>query len=67
VSGAERIKRHRAKQLAEGLTQVNIVVPLHVAAEFQLAAERCRDDRALTLARLVNTRSGKLEGLKKAR
>lgn len=64
MTNAERQARHRARQKEDGLVQLNLMIPMHAVADFMRAAELVRANRALTVGRLTDTRSGKLRGLK---
>jgi hypothetical protein len=64
MTNAERQRRHKAKLSEAGFVQVNLWLPLAAVPSFQQAAERCRENGALSVARLVNADNGKLAGLK---
>lgn len=64
LTSAERARAHKARLAERGFVQCNIWVPAHVVADFNRAAELCRTDPTLTLARLVNRETGRLLGLK---
>jgi hypothetical protein len=63
VTNAER--QFKAKLYVEGLVQVNLWVPRAALPDFQRAAELAREDRNLTVARMVHCRTGRLAGLTK--
>ena len=64
MSGAERARAHKARMVEQGLTQINVWVPMAAAPEIMRAAELLRDNPDLRIARLVSTKTGKLRGLK---
>lgn len=64
MTNAERQAALKARRAKAGIVQVNVWVPQSAVADMQRAAELCRADPELTIARLVNTRTGKLRGLK---
>jgi hypothetical protein len=64
MSNAERQRRHKSKLAESGLVQVNVWLPAGAVADFQRAAEIVRQNRKLTVARLVNVETGRLVGLK---
>jgi hypothetical protein len=64
MTATERQAIFRKRQAAAGLVQCNLWVPEGAVAELQRAAELLRENPALRVARLVNTRTGKLSGLK---
>jgi hypothetical protein len=65
MTNAERQRRFKDKQREAGLIQVNVWVPPSCKAEIERAAELIRANHALTVARLVDTKTGKLVGLKR--
>jgi hypothetical protein len=64
MTNTERQAKHRAARDAAGLVQCNVWLPAGAVAEFKVAAELIRDNPHLAVARLVDTRTGKLRGLK---
>jgi hypothetical protein len=54
----------RARRAEDGLVQCNLWVPEGAIPELRRAAELIRENPALAVARLVDTRTGKLRGLK---
>lgn len=66
TAAAARQARARAKRELTGLVQVNVWVPAAAAPELTLAAELMRANPALRVARLVDTATGKLVGLRGA-
>jgi hypothetical protein len=64
MTNAERQARHRAKLQQSGMVQCNLYVPAGAVPELQRAAELLRANPDLTIARLVNRRTGKLCGLR---
>lgn len=64
MTTANRSRKFKAQMADRGLVQCNIWVPASAMAEFKRAAELARDNPDLTVARLVDTRTGKLRGLK---
>lgn len=64
MGSAERQKRLREKRNAAGYVQLNIWVPAAAVPELQRAAELIRAEPWLAVARLVDTRTGKLRGLR---
>jgi hypothetical protein len=66
MTNSERQRRFKAKQIEQGLVQCNLWVPASVVADFQNAADLCRARPGLTVARLVDTSTGRLVGLRKS-
>lgn len=64
MTNAQRQARLKAKRAELGLVQCNLWVPVSAVPELQRAAALLRDNPALAIARLVDTRTGKLRGLK---
>lgn len=64
MSPAQRQAALKARRIEAGLVQCNLWVPAGCVAELQRAAELMRSNPALLVARLVDTRTGKLRGLK---
>ena len=64
MTATERQRLLKARRIEAGMVQLNMWVPASAVADFQRAAELIRDDPALAVARLVDTRTGKLKGLK---
>lgn len=64
MTNAERQAALKARRAKAGMVQINLWLPASAVADMQRAAELCRADPELTVARLVNTRTGKLRGLK---
>jgi hypothetical protein len=65
MTNSERQRRFKAKQAEADLIQVNVWVPVGCKADIERAAELIRERRELTVARLVDTTTGRLVGLKK--
>lgn len=63
-SSAERQRRFKAKMAEQGFVQVNVWVPMAAAADIQRAAELMRAGPHLTVARLMDVKTGRLTGLK---
>ena len=61
---AARQAKFRAGRAAEGMKQLTILVPVSAIPEFKRAAELVAADPKLTVARLVDTRTGRLRGLR---
>ena len=64
MTSTERQRRFKANMAAAGLVQVNIWVPAGSVADVQRAAELMRAAPHLTVARLGDTRTGRLVGMK---
>lgn len=64
MTSAERQAALKARRAELGLVQCNMWVPASAVPELQRAAELMRENTDLTVARLVNRRTGKLRGLK---
>jgi len=63
MTNRERAARHRDKMKGAGLVQVNLWLPPEIAADFQQAAGRIRQDPDLTMGPLRRISTGKLERL----
>jgi hypothetical protein len=64
MNNAERARRYKASLAERGLIQVNVWLPAAVASDFKRAAELVANDPHLTVARLMDRRTGRLRGLK---
>lgn len=64
MSNAERQAALKARRAKQGLVQLNLWVPASAVSELKRAAEMICADPNLAVARLVDTRTGKLKGLK---
>lgn len=64
MTSAERARRHKAKLVEAGMVQINLWVPAAAAADIQRAGELIRANPLLSVARLVNTQTGRLVGLR---
>lgn len=64
MTGAERARRHKAKLQQAGLVQVNVWVPVGSVESIQRAAELMRAHPTYEIGRLVDTKTGRLSGLK---
>ncbi len=60
LTGSQRQARHRARLRQAGLVAVTVVIPVHAAPEFQLAAEAMRLRPHLRLGPLRDPISGRL-------
>jgi hypothetical protein len=65
MTSAERQRKFKQAQAEKGLVQVNVWVPAGCKADIERAAELIRERRQLTVARLVDTTTGRLVGLKR--
>lgn len=66
MTNAQRQQSLRNRRIEAGLVQVNVWVPVGAVADIQRAAELLRAEPELTVARLMDKRTGKLRGLRKA-
>lgn len=64
TKNAQRQSAHRARMAERGFVQCNVWVPAHAVADFKRAAELAAVNPDLTIARMVDIRSGKLVGMK---
>jgi hypothetical protein len=64
MTNTERQSALRARRIEAGMVQVNMWLPAQAVADIQRAAELIRANPDLSVARLVDTRTGKLRGLK---
>ena len=67
MTSAERQRRFKATMAAKGFVQINVWVPQIAVPDMQRAAELMRNDPTLTVARLMNTKTGRLVGMKGGR
>lgn len=67
MTNAERQRAFKVRMTAQGLVQVNVWVPAGAVADIQRAAELIRANPQLNVARLADTITGKLVGLKASR
>lgn len=61
----DRVRAWRARLLEQGFVPVTVIVPAECAPSLQEAAEVMRHHPHLHVARLVDTKSGKLVGLRR--
>jgi len=64
-SSASRQAKFREAQAAIGLVQCNLWIPAGAVPEFQLAAEIARENRTMTIGRMVDRLTGKLASLRR--
>lgn len=64
ATSTERARRHKDKLRETGLVQINIWVPAAAVSSFNDAAEKCRSDFNLAVARVVDSTTGRLAGIK---
>lgn len=64
LTPAEKQARYRARQQTSGFTSCTLLVPASAIPELLRAAELMRAHPELTIARLVDHRTGKLCGLR---
>jgi hypothetical protein len=64
MTGTERQAKLRQAREETGMVQCNVWLPVSAVADVKQAAALIRANPALTVARLVDTRTGRLRGLK---
>ena len=64
MTSAQRQTRFRRKLAELGYVQVNVWVPASAAPGFKRAAELASENPDLEIGRMVDTRTGKLRGMK---
>jgi len=64
MTNAQRQAKLRIAREAAGLKQCNIWVPAGAIPELQRVAELLRANPDLTVGRMVNTKTGRVSGLK---
>jgi hypothetical protein len=64
MTSTQRAARLKERRAEAGLVQCNLWVPAGALAELKRAAELSRENPNLAVARLVDTRTGRLRGLK---
>jgi hypothetical protein len=65
TSNSERQRAFKHGMNKAGFVQCAVWITPAALAEFQRAAELVRQDTGLTIGRMVDTRTGKLRGLKR--
>lgn len=63
MTSTERSRTFKASQEAKGLVQCNVWIPRQAVAEFKLAAAKIALNPDLRLGRMVNEKTGRIEGL----
>lgn len=64
TTSAERARKHKDKLRTTGLVQINLWVPAGAVSSFNDAAEKCRSDYNLAVARVVDNTTGRLAGIR---
>jgi hypothetical protein len=65
ATAAEHAKAFKQRMSDQGLVQCNVWIPQAAVADFQRAAEMIRDDRTLSIGRMVSRVHGRLCSLAK--
>jgi hypothetical protein len=67
ATNRERQMGFKERMARDGYAQVALFVPASAKADFQLAAELCRENPALTVGQMKNLDTGRFQSLRKKR